>query len=83
MKKLGGLKAIPALLRRQAPKKAVSYTQDLILVENLEKLVDLYIQEIIQPLDLLALESPTVQSPLQYTPQSPPRVMVGVVNQPA
>ena len=50
VKKLGGLKEIPELPRRQASRKVPSYTEDSILVENLEDLVDLSIQEIIQPL---------------------------------
>ena len=53
VKKLRGLKVIPTLPRRQAPKKAVSYTKDSLLVENLEELVDLSIQEITQPIDQL------------------------------
>ena len=59
VKKIGGLKAIPTLPRRQDPKKEISYTQDSIIVENLEELVDLSIQEIIQPLDQLRPKSPT------------------------
>ena len=59
VKKLGGLKAILVLPRRQAHKKAISYNQYSILVENLEELVDLSRQEIIQPLDQLGPESPT------------------------
>ena len=35
--------------------------------------MNLYIQEIIQPLDHLGPESPTVQSPLHSPPESPPR----------
>ena len=50
-------------------------------MENLEDLVDLSIQEIVQPLDQLGADSPTVQSLLQSPPQSPQRIMV-VANQP-
>ena len=48
MNKLGGLKVIPTVPRRKDSKKVPSYTEDSILVENL---VDLSMQEIIQPLD--------------------------------
>ena len=64
---------------RQASKKVASYTKDSILVENLEELVDLSIQEIVQPLDQLDLESPVVS----VLSQSPPQIMAGNVNQPA
>ena len=43
--------------------------QDSMLVENLEELVDLSIQEIIEPLDQLGLEYPTAQFFLHYPPQ--------------
>ena len=64
MKKLGGLKEIPTLLRRKASKKVPSYIEDLILVGNLEELVYLSIQEIFQPLDQLVPDSPIFQSSL-------------------
>ena len=60
VKKLGRLKFIPTLPRRKTSEKVASYTKDSILVENLEELVDLSIQEIVQPLDQLDPESPTV-----------------------
>ena len=77
------MKVIPALPRRQDSKKEISYTQDSILVEKLEELVDLSIQEITQPLDQLRPESPTTQIFPHSPPQYPPRVMVADVNQPA
>ena len=40
-------------------------------MENLEELVDLSIQEIVQPLDQLDPESPTVSVFSQSPPQSP------------
>ena len=52
-------------------------------MENLKELVDLSIQEIVQPLDQLGPESPTASVFSQYTPQSPPQIMAGNVNQPA
>ena len=68
VKKIGGLKVNPALPRRNTSKKVPSYTKDSILVENLEELVDLSIQEIIQPLDQLGPESPAASVFSQYRP---------------
>ena len=73
MKKIGGLKAIPALPRMKAFKKGPSYTEDSILVESLEELVYLSIQDIIQLLDQLGPYSPIFQSPLQSHVRSPPQ----------
>ena len=66
------------LPRRKYSRKIASYTKDSILVENLEEPVDLSIQEIVQPLDQLGLESPAVSVFSQYPPHSPPQIMVGV-----
>ena len=41
------------LPRRQDPKKAPLYTQDSVLIENLEEHFDLSLQEITKPLDQL------------------------------
>ena len=49
--KIGELKSILELLRRKASKKVHTYTEDSILVGNLKYLVNLSIQEIVQPLD--------------------------------
>ena len=81
IKKLGGLKVIPALPRRPSSHKLPSYTKDSILVENLEELVDLSIQEIVHPLDQLGLESPTVLVLCHSQPQCPPQIMDSI-NQP-
>ena len=51
MKKLGGLKTILELLRTQAPRRVPTYTEDSILVGNLEELANLSLQEIVQPLE--------------------------------
>ena len=61
MKKLGGLQTIPKLPRRRAPRRVPTYTEDLILVGNLEELVNLSIQDIDQPLDQLGPDSPIFQ----------------------
>ena len=59
VKKLKWLKVIPILPRRTDPKKVVSYSQDSLLVENLEELLYFSLQEITQPLDQLGPKSPT------------------------
>ena len=54
-----------------------------MLVGYFEELVDLTLQEIVQPLDQLGLDSPPCspfRSPVQSPPQSPPRIMAGNVN---
>ena len=48
-----------------------------MLVENLEELLDFYLQEITQPLDQLGPESPTAQ----VFPHSPHRIMAEIINQ--
>ena len=58
MKNLGGLQTTPKLLRNRAPKRLPTYTEDSILVGNLEELVNLSLQEIVQPLDQLGQDSP-------------------------
>ena len=55
--KLGGLQTIPDLPRRRAPKRVPTYTEDLILVGNLEELVNLSLQDIVQPLNQLGPNS--------------------------
>ena len=82
IKKLGGLKVIHALSKRQDPKKAISYTQDLVLVENLEELLYFSLQETPHPLYQLGSKSPTTQVFLHSAPQYPPQFMVTIVNQP-
>ena len=70
--KLSGLKFILPLPRRKSSRKIASYTKDSIIVENLEELVDLSIQEIVQPLDQLGPESHAASVFSQYPPQYPP-----------
>ena len=50
-----------------------------MLVGNFEELVDLTLQEIVQPLDQLGPDSPSC-SPFCTPVQSPPRIMAGNVN---
>ena len=56
--------------------------EDSILVGNLEELVNLSLQEIVQPLNQLGLDSPffspfqsPLQSPIQSSPQYPHKIM--------
>ena len=49
-------------------------------MEILEELVDLSIQEIVQPLDQLYPESPAVSIVSQSPPQSPSRIMFLLIN---
>ena len=86
MKKIGGLPIIPELPRRGYKKKDCPILEDLVLVGDLEELVETTLQEFVQPLNQLGLDTPYyspfhthVHSPLH----SPPRLMAGVnANQP-
>ena len=53
VKNLGGLQKIHELLRKRAPIRVPTYTEDSILVGNSEELVKLSLQEIVQPIDQL------------------------------
>ena len=69
-KVLGGLSNIPNLPRRQASIREIPYIEYSVLVGDFEELVDLTLQEIVQPLNQLGPESPCC-SPFQYPPQTP------------
>ena len=58
VKKLGGFQTIPELQRKRAPKRVPTYTEDSILVGNLEDLVNISLQDIVQPLNQLGPDSP-------------------------
>ena len=67
VKNLGGLQTIPKFLRRGVTKRTPTYTEDSILVGNLEEFANFSLQEIFQPLDNLGPNSPfcsPFQSPL-------------------
>ena len=70
MKNLGGLQTIHELPRRGARQRAPTYMEDSILVGNLEELVNLSLQEIVQPLDSPYFSH--FQSPIHSPPQYPP-----------
>ena len=69
-KKLGGFPNIHALPRIQVHKKECPYLEDLLLVGDFEELVDLTLQEIVQPLNQWGLKSLNC-SPFQTLVQSP------------
>ena len=69
-KVLGGLLNNPKLPRRQASRREFPSIEDSILVGDFQELVDLTLQEIVQPLNQLGPESPCC-SPFQYPPQTP------------
>ena len=50
-KKIGGLSIIPSLSRREVRKKDRPYCEDSVLVEEFEELVEIALQEIMQPLN--------------------------------
>ena len=55
---LGGFLNIPNSPRRQTRRKECRYTKQSVLVGDFEELVDLTLQEIVQPLNQLGPESP-------------------------
>ena len=83
VKKLGGLQTILELPRRGDYRRTPTYIEDSILVGNLEELVNLSLQQIVQPLDQLGPDSlycSIFQSPIHCPPQSHPQIMAGNVN---
>ena len=58
MKKIGGLPIIPVLLRREYRKKYHPILEDVVLVGDFEKLVDTALQEVVQPLNQVGLDTP-------------------------
>ena len=57
-KKIGGLPIIPALPRREFRKKYHPYCEDSVLVEDFKEMVEIKLQEIVQPLNQLGPDSP-------------------------
>ena len=85
-KKIGGLPNILPLPRREVRKKYRHYCEDAVLVEDFEELVEIALQEFVQPLNTLGPYSPHCSpfwTPVQSPPQSPLRIMANVnANQP-
>ena len=77
-KKIGGLPIIPALPRRELRKKECPYREDSLLVEYFEEIIETTLQDIVQYLNQLGLESPhcsPFRTPVQYPLPSPLRIM--------
>ena len=80
-KKIGGLPIIPVLPRREYQKKDRPIVEDAVLVGDFEELVETTLQEVVQPLNQLGLDTPHcshVHTPVHSPPHSPPRLMAGV-----
>ena len=76
-KKIGGLPIIPVLPRREYQKRDRPQLEDSVLVEDLEELVEIALQEVVQPLNQLGPDTP-YYSPVHSPPHSPPRIMANV-----
>ena len=85
-KKLGGLPIIPVLPRREYQKRDHPKLENAVLVEYFEELVEVSLQEVVQPLNQFDPDTPycsPVHTPVQSPPHSPPRIMANVnANQP-
>ena len=86
MKKIGGLPIIPELPRREYKRKDRPILEDLVLVRDWKELVEVALQEVVQPLNQIGPDTPyrsLVNTPIHSPPHSPPRLMAGVnTNQP-
>ena len=81
VKKIGGLLIIPDLPRREYKKKDHPILEDSVLVGYLEELVETTLQEVVQPLNQVGLDTPygsPVNTPVHSPPHSPPRLMASV-----
>ena len=81
VKSIGGLPTIPDLPRRKYKKKDRPILEDLVLAGDLEELVEVALQEVVQPLNQVGPNTPygsPVQTPIPSPPHSPPRLMAGV-----
>ena len=81
VKKIGGLPIISDLPRREYKKKDRPILEDSILVGDLEELVETTLQEIVQPLNQVAPNTPygsPVNTLVHSPPHSPSRLMAGV-----
>ena len=85
-KNIGGLLIIHALPRRECKKKDCPILEDIVLVEDFEELVELALQEVVQPLNQLDPDTPyysPVHTSVRSLPHSPLRIMANVnANQP-
>ena len=86
VKKIGELSIIPELLRREYKRKDRPILEDSVLVGDWEELVEIALQEVVQPLNQVGPDTPhssPVHTPIHSPPHSPLRLMAGVnANQP-
>ena len=81
MKKIGGLPSIPDLPIREYKKKDRPILEDSVLVGDFEELVETTLQEVVQPLNQVGLDTPyysPVHTLIHSPPHSPPRIMAHV-----
>ena len=81
VKSIGGLPTIPDLPRREYKKKDRPILEDSVLVGDLEELVEVALQEVVQPLNQVGPNTPycsPMQTLVPSPPHSPPRLMAGV-----
>ena len=86
VKKIGGLPIIPDLPRREYRRRDHPILEDSVLVGDLEELVETTLQDMVQPLNQVGLDTPhssLVHTPVFSPPHSPPKLMAGLnANQP-
>ena len=81
VKKIRGLPIIPDFPRREYKRKYRPILEDSVLDGDLEELVETALQEVVQPLNQVGIETPycsPVRTPIHSPPHSPPRLMAGV-----
>ena len=78
VKNIGVLPIVYVLPRREYQKKGCPRLEDSVLVEDLEELVEIALQEVVQPLDQLGPNSPH-RSPFQTHVQSPPHTPLSIM----
>ena len=81
VKNIGGLPIIHDLSRREYKRKDRPILEDSMLVGDLEELVEIALQEVVQPLNQVGPDTPhssPIYTPICSIPHSPPRLMVGV-----
>ena len=75
--KIGGLLIIPTLPRREYHKKDRPILEDAVFVEYFEELVEIALEEVVQPLNQLDPDTPYC-SPIHSPPHSPLKIMANV-----
>ena len=86
VKSIGGLPIIPDLPQREYKKKDRPILEDSVLVGDLEELVEVVLQEVVQPLNQVGPNTPygsPIHTPIHSPPHFPPKLMASVnANQP-